>query len=183
MYLPQGALITAAPFLDTSNDGRMLDILVNTTLSAPSKSSGNDTFMTGIRLAHDTNTYTDVLLNGTITQANSSTWVVKSLGVYVDRRMTGGATNTTYQGGFEGGPVSVPAGGLSLEAGLQLRVLVDHSLLEVFANSGRGRISSRIYPLAEDHWGVSLGGGSSANSTITSEAVIYAMDSCWVESI
>ena len=173
----------AAPFTNMSNDGRMLDIMVNATLSAPATSSGNDTFMTGIRLTHDDNSYTNVMLNGTITHVNSSSWVVESLGVYVDRRMSGGATNTTYQGGYEGGPVSVPAGGLSLIAGLQLRVLVDHSLLEVFANAGRGRISSRIYPLANDDWTVSLIGSSSANSTIMSEAVLYAMDSCWVDSV
>lgn len=161
----------------------MLDSMVNVTLSAPSMSQGNDTFMTGIRLTHDDTTYTNVMLNGTIAQINSSTWVVEGLGVYVDRRMSGGATNTTFQGGYEGGPVSVPAGGLSLEAGLQLRVLVDHSLLEVFANTGRGRISSRTYPLADDHWTVSLIGSSTANSTIVSQAVIYSMDSCWVESV
>ena len=173
----------SAPFTNTSNDGRMLDIMLNVTFSAPATSSGNDTFMTGIRLTHDDTTYTNVMLNGTITHINSSSWVVESLGVYVDRRMSGGATNTTYQGGYEGGPVSVPAGGLSLEAGLQLRVLVDHSLLEVFANAGRGRISSRIYPLADDDWSVSLFGSSSANSTITSQAVVYAMASCWVDSV
>ena len=175
--------MVAAPFTNTSNDGRMLDIMVNTTLSAPATSSGNDTVMTGVRLTHDDATYTNVMLNGTITHINSSSWVVESLGVYVDRRMSGGATNTTYQGGYEGGPVSVPAGGMPLEAGLQLRVLVDHSLLEVFANTGRGRISSRIYPLADDSWTVSLIGSSSANSTIMSEAAIYAMDSCWVDSL
>lgn len=99
LHCLQRTMMVDAPFMNTSNDGRMLDIMVNATLSAPSMGSGNDTFMTGVRLTHDPTTYTNVMLNGTITLANSSSWLVESLGVYVDRQMSGGATNTTYQVG------------------------------------------------------------------------------------
>lgn len=133
-------------------------------------------------LTHDDTTSTRVLLNGTLTQANSTTWTVSSLGVFVNRMLSGGATNTTYQGGFEGGAVSVPEGGLAL-GDLQLRVLVDHSLLEVFANQGRGRIASRIYPLANDSWTASLFAILQSDNSVAVSAAMYAMDSCWVASV
>lgn len=39
---------------------------------------------------------------------------------------------------------------------IDLRVFVDHSVIEVFANGARARISSRVYPLAADAVGVRL---------------------------
>ena len=137
------------PFANTSNDGRQLDIVLNITLTPPhaaSDSGSSSTFETGIILTHDSTTSTRVVLNGTISQSNTSVWAVNSLGVFVNRTLTGGATNVTYQGGFEGGAVSVPRSGSALDD-LSLRVLVDHSLLEVFANEGRGRIASRPFVL------------------------------------
>ena len=152
-------------------------------MTAPmSASSSNSTFATGGMLTHDGTTSTRVLLNGTLIQANSTTWTVSSLGVFVNRTLSGGATNTTYQGGFEGGDVSVPEGGLSL-GDLQLRVLVDHSLLEVFANQGRGRIASRIYPLTSDSWTASLFATLQSANSVAVSAAVYAMDTCWVTSV
>ena len=133
-------------------------------------------------LTHDSTTSTQVMLNGTLSQVNSSTWTVSSLGVYVNKTLSGGATNVTYQGGYEGGAVSVPSGGLALDD-LQLRVLVDHSLLEVFANEGRGRIASRIYPLSSNSWTASLFAIMQPAGSVTISAALYAMDSCWVESV
>ena len=173
------------PFTNGSNDGRQLDIVLNITLQPPSAASdiaSNSTFETGIMLNHDSITSTRVLLNGTISQSNSSAWTVNSLDVIVNRTLTGGATNVTFQGGFEGGAVSLPSGGLALDD-LRLRVLVDHSLLEVFANDGRGRIASRIYPLSSDNWTASLFATLQSSASVTVEAAVYAMDSCWVASV
>ena len=96
--------------------------------------------------------------------------------------MTGGATNVTYQGGFEGGAVSVPRDGLALDD-LSLRVMVDHSLLEVFANDGRGRIASRIYPLSSNAWTVALFAVLQSAAVVNFDTAVYAMESCWVASI
>lgn len=179
----QSTPMASAPFANTSNDGRQLDIVLNITMVAPAASSGgNITFETGVMLTHDSTTSTRVLLNGTLTQANSSSWTVSTLGVYVNRTLSGGATNTTFQGGFEGGAVSVPAGGLALDD-LQLRVLVDHSLLEVFANEGRGRVASRIYPLASDSWTATLFATMQSAGSVAVSAAVYGIDSCWVESV
>lgn len=173
------------PFTNTSNDGRQLDIVLNLTLMPPptaSDSGSNSTFETGIILTHDSTTSTRVFLNGTISQSNSSVWTVNSLGVFVNRTLTGGATNVTYQGGFEGGAVSVPRGGSALDD-LSLRVLVDHSLLEVFANDGRGRIASRIYPLSSDDWSAAIFAVLQSAASVTVDAAVYAMESCWVASV
>lgn len=173
------------PFTNTSNDGRQLDIVLNITLTPPpaaSVSGSNSTFETGIILTHDSTASTRVLLNGTIIQSNSSVWTVNSLSVFVNRTLTGGATNVTYQGGFEGGAVSVPGGGLALDD-LSLRVLVDHSLLEVFANYGRGRIASRIYPLSRDRWTAAVFAVLQSAASVTVDAAVYAMESCWVASV
>ena len=175
--------LVTAPFRNASNDGRQLDIILNITLTPPTTASGNNsTFEAGVMLIHDSTTSTRVLLNGTMTQANNTTWAVSSLGVFVNRTLSGGATNTTYQGGFEGGAVSVPSGGLALDD-LQLRVLFDHSLLEVYANQGRGRIASRVYPLSNDAWTVSMFATMQLAGSGIFNAAIYAMDSCWVDSV
>ncbi len=175
--------MVTAPFINTSNDGRQLDIILDITLTPPTNTSGtNSTFEAGVMLIHDSITSTRVLLNGSMTRVTSTTWAVSSLGVYVDRTLSGGATNTTYQGGHEGGAVSVPSGGLALDD-LQLRVLVDHSLLEVFANQGRGRVASRVYPLSNDSWTVSMFATMQLAGSGVLSAAIYAMDSCWVDSV
>lgn len=180
--LNQAKPLVTAPFSNTSDDGRQLDMILNITLTPPTTASAiNSTFEAGVMLTHDSTTSTRVLLNGTMTQANN-TWTVSSLGVFVNRSLSGGATSTTYQGGVEGGAVSVPRGGLALDE-LQLRVLVDHSLLEVFADQGRGRIASRVYPLSNDSWTVSMFATMQLAGSGVISAAIYAMDSCWVDSV
>ena len=99
-----------------------------------------------------------------------------------NRTLTGGATNVTYQGGVEGGAVSVPSGGLALDD-LSLRVLVDHSSLEVFANDGRGRIASRIYPLSSDKWTAAVFAVLQSAASVTVDAAVYVMKSCWGASV
>jgi sucrose-6-phosphate hydrolase SacC (GH32 family) len=56
------------------------------------------------------------------------------------------------------GPKSVEAGPLALEPGeaLRLRVFVDQSVIEVFANEGRQAVMRRIYPSRSDSVGVRL---------------------------
>lgn len=183
----QATEFMSLPFTNKTNDGRQLDIVLNITLTPPpaasdSGSSSSSTFETGVILLHDGATSTRVLLNGTISQPSSSVWTVTSLGVFVNKSLTGGATNVTYQGGFEGGAASLPSGGLALDE-LSLRILVDHSLLEVFANEGRGRIASRIYPLSTGHWTAALFAVLQSAASVTVGAAVYAMESCWVASV
>lgn len=159
--------------------------MLNITLQAPPPAAalgGHSAFETGITLTHDSLTSTSVLLRGSMGQSNSGVWTVTSLGMFVNRTLTGGATNVTYQEGLDGGAVSLPEGGLALD-GLRMRVLVDHSLLEVLANDGRGRIASRIYPLSDHNWTVSLFATLQSAASVCVEAAVFAMESCWVASV
>lgn len=69
-------------------------------------------------------------LNGTASTSASGVTNVASLGVYVDRRNAPPPTNTTYGGGFDGGPVTLPSGSTPGN-NLHLRTLIDNSLFEV----------------------------------------------------
>lgn len=67
------------------------------------------------------------------------------------------------------GPKSVEAGPLTLRAGepLKLRIFVDKSVVEVFANDGRQAVMRRIYPSRPDSVGVklfSVGGPATATT-------------------
>jgi sucrose-6-phosphate hydrolase SacC (GH32 family) len=67
------------------------------------------------------------------------------------------------------GPKSVEAGPFALHAGkpLKIRVFVDKSVVEVFANDGRQAVMRRIYPSRPDSVGVALfsnGGQASVTS-------------------
>ncbi|MEA1952459.1 MAG: GH32 C-terminal domain-containing protein, partial [Planctomycetota bacterium] len=64
----------------------------------------------------------------------------------------------TTKSSLSEGPKSVEAGPLELKADepLKLRVFVDKSVVEVFANGGRQAVVRRIYPSREDSLGVSL---------------------------
>jgi beta-fructofuranosidase len=68
------------------------------------------------------------------------------------------------------GPKNVEAGPFELQAGepLKLRVFVDKSVVEVFANDGRQAVMRRIYPTREDSVGVRLfaNGGPAHVSTL-----------------
>jgi len=69
------------------------------------------------------------------------------------------------------GPKSVEAGPLQLGADepLRLRVFVDKSVVEVFAN-GRQAVMRRIYPSREDSVGVALFSNAGPASVTTLEA-------------
>jgi len=71
--------------------------------------------------------------------------------VYYDARAKALTVDTT-QASIEESPRTVEAGPLALEAGepLRLRVFVDKSVVEVFANDGRQAVMRRIYPSRPD---------------------------------
>ena len=98
--------------------------------------------------------------------------------IYVDRSKAGRYTNTT----LEGGPILLPSGGL-LASELVLNVFLDHSLIEVFALGGRGRISSRVY--AEDilrpKWELSLFGATAGGERVAVAAQVWSMRDCWLK--
>lgn len=64
----------------------------------------------------------------------------------------------THRSGPEDTPRAVEAGPLDLRLGerLKLRIFVDRSVVEVFANDGRQALARRIYPARQDSVGVRL---------------------------
>ncbi len=77
---------------------------------------------------------------------------------------------------------------------LSLAVWVDASVVEAFALGGRGRVTSRIYPLQADVlWGVAawaeLGRAaddheaSSVAAKIVTEIEVHELESCWVDDL
>lgn len=63
---------------------------------------------------------------------------------------------------------------------LHLAVWVDHSVVEVFAMGGHGRVTSRIYPLVSaSSWGVSVWARCAiANVSVLAE--VHQVDSAWL---
>lgn len=64
----------------------------------------------------------------------------------------------TSKSSLRAGPKTVEAGSFELKANepLKLRVFVDKSVVEVFANDGRQAVMRRIYPSRKDSIGVRL---------------------------
>jgi hypothetical protein len=102
-----------------------------------------------------------------------------NMSVGVDRRLTGGHTNTTWQSGL----VPLPGGGAVPVEGLQLSVWVDHSVLEVFALKGLARLTSRIYPEEQDvAWGLAAGadwGLGTSRGTLSAD--VWRLKTGWVK--
>lgn len=119
-------------------------------------------------------------LNGTAADASGGGRAVTSADLWVDTRAAGGAT----QGALWGGPLALPPGGVPA-AGLELRVLVDHSLLEVFALGGRQRAAVRVYPLDPSaSWGASMLAGDDASAAaVQAAATVWEVDGCWVDEL
>eukprot|EP01138_Halocafeteria_seosinensis_P014222 gb/GECG01014521.1/.p1 GENE.gb/GECG01014521.1/~~gb/GECG01014521.1/.p1 ORF type:complete len:531 (+),score=49.42 gb/GECG01014521.1/:1-1593(+) len=85
--------------------------------------------------------------------------VVASSTLFVDRSHSGGNGNKTRQGGR-----------LPMKTGetlVDLRVLSDHSVIEVFGQRGRARIASRIYPQDPE----AVNGGLFLNTGSTAEGI------------
>lgn len=97
--------------------------------------------------------------------------------MFIDRTKAGAYTNTT----LEGGRIPLPASGIPF-TDLELHVLFDRSLFEVFALGGRGRVTSRVYPadMLQPSWELSLYGKTSTSATIAASTMVWQMSECWV---
>lgn len=82
----------------------------------------------------------------------------------------------------EGGPIILPPQGLS-PAELELQVLFDHSLFEVFALGGRALVASRVYPedIADPQWELGLFGTAGRGASVEASAEVWEMQDCWLE--
>jgi hypothetical protein len=144
------------------------------------KLNNSNEFAVGVRIEFGNNTYADAYIKGSLEDST-----LTSLSVWIDKSQAGGGTNTTW---LEGGPVPLPADptkawNVPWEP-LQISVWVDHSVIEVFAMRGLGRISSGVYP--EDDsvaWGASAWGvgpevGSGWRGHMDAE--VWEMKSAWL---
>ncbi|KAK9814046.1 hypothetical protein WJX73_010187 [Symbiochloris irregularis] len=109
-------------------------------------------FSCGLVLDGGNATRTLIGMNGSVA-LHDGAHVVMQAEVYVDRTRSGPLTNTT----LEGGSIPLPPGGLPTEK-LALQVLIDRSIVEVFALGGRGRIASRVYHVSDEDWSLSVFG-------------------------
>lgn len=77
----------------------------------------------------------------------------------------------------------LPDGGLRSSA-LKLEILFDHSLFEIFALGGRGRIASRVYAedILQPDWKLSFWGHTSESDAIHVTAKLWEMEDCWFDS-
>ncbi|MEW5308893.1 MAG: hypothetical protein WDW38_000814 [Sanguina aurantia] len=194
----------SAPLVESAALRRQMDVDASFLLKLPAGASGVINFEVGITLWTGPGQRTRFLLNGTgspqpasrcspptapAAATTTSTlnpsadpshcYVTHDLAVWADRSESGGLTNTSIS---HGGPVDLPTSGLDLESSLPLRVLIDHSVVEVYALVGRGRVTSRVYSLeAETAWGLQVFGrvGGSGFS-MQAQVQVYEMDSCWV---
>ncbi|CAL8464935.1 g4470 [Coccomyxa elongata] len=131
--------------------GRQIEVQIAFAPAANMSQGGQQPFSVGIQISTGQGTSTLITVNGTAAATTNGTLQIAQAGVYVDRSKSGAYTNATTQGRL----VPLPASGLPA-AEVSLRVFVDRSLLEVFALDGRGRVTSRIYPMGTDNsWGVS----------------------------
>lgn len=105
---------------------------------------------------------------------------------------------------WQGGPVDIPSGGTPAFSGddaqelwgrdpwgnsaipalpISMTIWVDASVIEVFAMGGHARITSRIYPFADQvAWGLDMFGECSL-ADITGHVYTYQLGSCWVDSL
>lgn len=152
--------------------------------------SGADAFAVGLRILTGSGTYADVILNGTVTPAdsNSALYNITSLSIWVDKSKVGGGTNTTYT---EGGPVPLPVSNAWQVPSdkLSLSVWVDHSVIEVYAMGGLGRVTSRVYPDDDTvAWGLAAwgeppqigGGGGGSGWSVLVDGQIWKMKNAWL---
>jgi hypothetical protein len=147
-------------------------------------------FTAGVRLLTGPSSYADVLLEGTAAAPapgvggaqQPAPVVLTALRVAVDKRRTGGFTPA----GVEGGPVPLPppgARGAWVLPGkeLTLDLFVDHSIVEVYALGGLGRVTSRIYPSDESTaWGLAAFGAASRGAgAALAGAQAWSLNNAW----
>lgn len=171
VVVPSGQPTSGAPL-------RQMELLASFHLAATSSgSSGALQFSVGATIDTGHSNRAVVTLTGSAAADSAGQWVVLAADMWVDTSRVGGAT----QAGLWGGPVPLPPAGLPA-SDLQLRVFVDHSLVEAYALGGRQRTTVRMYPLDVGvSWGVALfshvgGAGARAGANAT----VWELGSCWV---
>jgi beta-fructofuranosidase len=87
----------------------------------------------------------------------------------INRSKTGGDGNQGNLGG------TLPL--KKEETMVTVRVFVDHSIVEAFAQGGRSAITARIYTDPSDN-GIALMNQGSAPTTVSVN--VWEMDACWV---
>lgn len=93
--------------------------------------------------------------------------------VHVDKSNSGKETSEA----FEGGTIPLPLKGVRCSC-LELNILFDHSLIEVFALGGRARIASRVYPediSMKPAWEIELFGSVGLQGVVTGSATSWEM--------
>lgn len=187
-----GQLLTLFPESSLPSDGlaanrsRQFHARLAFTISPPAGGSFN--FTSAARLFTGGGTHVDVLLQGAASPngPGQAAAIINALRVAVDKNNTGGFTPQVQ----EGGPVPLPvkedngtsaSGWLLPQTQLTLDVFVDHSLVEVYAMDGLGRVSSRIYPADETvSWGLAAFGSAAPGGMVSlSAADVWAMDNAW----
>lgn len=187
----------------TNGTARQYEVQMNFTVNFSSQANLTQTsipFLVGARVTTGNGTYTDVYLNGTLRPADvqqalamlnmstndntaevarSGAAVVDSLYLVVDRSHAGGMTIPEPNGGI----VTVPAAyRVTMATPLSLSLFIDHSVLEAFAQWGRGRAAARIYPLASSTWGVGvISGGTPQRVTWEVDAAVWDLNNMWLE--
>lgn len=147
-------LLAASRDVGNSNGTQQFEALVTFALDAGQSSNAAElNYNVGIALTTGAAEHTVIRAAGTWTPPRDGQGGrVLSAAVYVDTRNSGGATQAELQGGI----VPLPPQGIAVEQ-LQLRVFVDHSIVETYALDGRACITTRIYPLTPySNWGLSV---------------------------
>lgn len=172
-------------------------------------------FLFGIRLYHTdssssdgTRGYTDVVYRLDVAaQSSLSSSPAPSLGLWVLRNHTGGATSDHGDNQPQGGPViispsSIQAGSNTEWQSLSLTIFSDLSIIEAFAQDGREAVTSRIYPATKllkatnslAPWSAALfaestplqpGGCASVGpggALVRGAVEAYELGSCWVDT-
>ena len=129
--------------------GRQMDVVANFTLTLPPGNAAQ--FTIGVELYTGFYDFTPIFFIGSLSSGASGP-VVDDVEMWLHRSRSGGYTGK--RGRMQGGRVTTPS--TSPTNVLSLRLLVDHSIVEVFAQGGRVRTTSHIYPRGEDNWGLML---------------------------
>jgi len=141
-----------------------------------------------------------VSLRGEAAPSPDGRLLARSLHVSVDRSRA----RSRAEDGLEArDPQPVQGGQVSLGSSdpgiLELHVFIDRSIVEVYCQGGRGRVTSRIYPALADNdyrhsslssgssgrpWELAvLGGVGGGAGRVTASVKVWELDSCWVASL
>jgi sucrose-6-phosphate hydrolase SacC (GH32 family) len=180
----------------TNTTARQMEAQLWFNLTAGTSGSGNASagqpFKVGARVFTGNNTYVDVFINGTTASgadnttnsannaSNAHAARIATMFLWVDRSNAGGYTNTTF---VEGGPVPTPVAGswLLSDTKLQLSMFIDHSMWEVYAQGGLGRVTSRVYPSDDTvDWGLGVFGDAGNGGQVLMDGAVWNMENAWL---